>query len=476
MSKKKKSNHPVKPLSPENYIRQKARTLPIHVCWVNCHWEESKMANIIVSRKHTNGNVSLALFLVDLFCQGVKDTGFKFNISQIEYEEFLESINFPDDAFEEIDYNLAHNIIFAGYEFAMEYDIKPHKLFSSTTMLFLEEDNDDVELIDIECGYEGKPCIIAGPDNFDEMQDLYNRLAGQFGEDSIIFEDAVDDIDDEDFDIENEDFDDFIENEDLFEYQYQKEEEERTEDILKLKDLLTKEKLKGKDETQDAIIVTNRLFYNHFNLDEIIDTRNRISKLVWADIENSYIYDLLELNADTISEAANVANEFLSDSNNVKDSAKILNLIEQYPAYAFFKYMHILNLELLNPDLPNEEEIFELLEKYQKAHPDYFALKFKKDIYNMRVHHKSEFIEPLVLSNESLDDFFPDKELYHFFEYYNFIMALFEYYILQKDFLSIDSIANYLLTEQIDYVEEFNEIHFMNLMLKTEFCNMHYIS
>ncbi len=66
-------------LSPENYIRKKARTLPIRECLINSSWEDSQMANIYVVRNHVNGNVTVGLFLVDLLCLGIKDTFFLFN-------------------------------------------------------------------------------------------------------------------------------------------------------------------------------------------------------------------------------------------------------------------------------------------------------------------------------------------------------------------------------------------------------------
>jgi hypothetical protein len=37
-------------LSPENYIRQKARTLPLYECWINAEWNEGKMATLIVAQ------------------------------------------------------------------------------------------------------------------------------------------------------------------------------------------------------------------------------------------------------------------------------------------------------------------------------------------------------------------------------------------------------------------------------------------
>ncbi|PTN09620.1 plasmid pRiA4b ORF-3 family protein [Mangrovibacterium marinum] len=158
----KKKGKVVQMLSPENYIRQRARKLPVHECFITKGWEQSKEASIIISRKHTNGNFTVGFYLVDLLCLGVKDAHFKFNIPAYEYTDLLEYMHDSIDL-EAADYRLVHNVIFAGLEFAEDYGFKPSKGFSSTMQYFLNEDNDDVELLEIECGDHGQPMYVRGP-------------------------------------------------------------------------------------------------------------------------------------------------------------------------------------------------------------------------------------------------------------------------------------------------------------------------
>jgi hypothetical protein len=158
-SKKGKTN---RMLSPENYIRQRARLLPLHECFVNSGWKVAKMATLFVSRRHSNGNFTVGIYLADLFCQGVKDTGWRFNISAPEYESFVETLS-EKKSMEKIPYVLAHNIIFAAHEFAGECGIDSHPDFTGTTRFILEEDSDDIELIDIECGEDGVPVFMNSP-------------------------------------------------------------------------------------------------------------------------------------------------------------------------------------------------------------------------------------------------------------------------------------------------------------------------
>lgn len=191
-------------LSPAKYIQTKSRSLPIYECLINNNWDASKLANIIITRKHITGNITLSFYLVDLFCLGVKDSFYKFNIPIEEYLSLKEKIesNSPTD---QIEYNLAHNIIFAGYEYALDYGINPCKEFSTTTKYFLEEDDESIEIIDIDCGDEnGNPVLhineFSNPISTKKVIETLKKTAGE-GNFNVVFidDEFYDDDDDEDY-------------------------------------------------------------------------------------------------------------------------------------------------------------------------------------------------------------------------------------------------------------------------------------
>jgi hypothetical protein len=181
-------------LSPKKYIETQARKLPIYKCLVNEDWEGSRMADVVVMRQHINGNITLGLYLVDLLCLGIKDTYYKFNIPQSEAEE-----QFGDkmDHYIELDYELAHNIVYAGHDFAMEFEIPPHKDFSLTKNI-LEEDNDSVPLIEIPVGdkRDGKPHLVINP--YGQGKWALEKLIKNAGEDNYYYttEDDIKEADD----------------------------------------------------------------------------------------------------------------------------------------------------------------------------------------------------------------------------------------------------------------------------------------
>ncbi|MDR1154054.1 MAG: hypothetical protein LBL04_05030 [Bacteroidales bacterium] len=149
-------NKPVSiPTTVEAQIRTRARNLPIHKCYVNRDWEESQLAAIMITRKHTNGNITMGYFLVDLKLPGVKDCMYRFNESPLRMDERLEK---NPDLLEECDYTLAHNIIYSGLDFADDYGFAPHKNFK-TAQYILEEDTDDIPVIEVPLGDDGIPVL-----------------------------------------------------------------------------------------------------------------------------------------------------------------------------------------------------------------------------------------------------------------------------------------------------------------------------
>ena len=193
----------MKELSPKKYVETKARNLPIYKCFINRDWQSSKMANVIVMRRHVNGNVTVGIYLIDLLCLGVKDAHFLFNEPEDKVLDLFKN------SLQEVDYNLAHNIVYAGHDFAMEYDIQPHPDFK-TVRYILEEDDDNIPLIEVEVGdSKGLPSLILQPGQEFKYRNVYEKLTSKLGKDNFNyyvgdgFDEFEEDDDDEDEKISN---------------------------------------------------------------------------------------------------------------------------------------------------------------------------------------------------------------------------------------------------------------------------------
>ena len=109
--KKQKKQQGQQFLSPEQYIKQKARSLEIGACYVSNDIEEMGEGHVIVSRKHTGGRVSIAFYLVDIWCVGVKDSFYRLRLEDYEFKEMIDTYRL---GLRECSYDEAHNWIFGA--------------------------------------------------------------------------------------------------------------------------------------------------------------------------------------------------------------------------------------------------------------------------------------------------------------------------------------------------------------------------
>lgn len=165
----------------EKYFRTKARELPLHECLINEDWKEKGLATILISKKQPSGNYLIAVYLVDIFCLGVKNAIFHFNMSEHEYEETKDKM-FAQQPEIPCDIVFAHNLIYGAIDYAEELGFSPQKDFKIAEYA-LDPDLIDDGIDEIEFGKNGKPFYIAGPD--DNVNRIIRTLERTVGEDNF---------------------------------------------------------------------------------------------------------------------------------------------------------------------------------------------------------------------------------------------------------------------------------------------------
>ena len=143
-------------LSPEQFMRQRARLLEIGPCYVSDDMTSFGEGYVAVTRKHTGGRTSIAVYLIDTFCLGVKKSFYRLRLEDYELKEMLDDA--PD--MRECSYEEAHNWVYGAISWAEEAGIEPDKSFNITQYM-LEEDTDDIPLIEYEFGHQGKHLLMA---------------------------------------------------------------------------------------------------------------------------------------------------------------------------------------------------------------------------------------------------------------------------------------------------------------------------
>ncbi len=404
---KKKTGKVIQMLSPENYIRKKVRLLPIYKCLVNSDWEDGGFANLIVSRGHTNGNLSLCFYLVDLYCLGVKDTHFRFNITRSDFQELIEKGG--NDGFIEISYPLAHNIVYAGLEFAEEYGFKAHKDFNSITRFMLEEDTEDVELIDIECGRDDKPFFVSGP--FDDQVKInkilaqLEKTAGPGNYDYLL--DGEDEPDKNGFD-EDDEYIDELEGLSM---------EEIRDMFLNLK---AHQETLNEEDTYRLENVTDWLFEKMTDPELVDKYYEEYLEELDIELTSELIPDeMLGITAGTIQISPESRDLFMKifvdNADNPKQAHKLLekfrNLTPDIPA------SYYLELQILREE--DSPQFSQKLEEYYARFPDYSLIK---------INWLGELFLSEVLPKEYLDQtfsiqsIFPGRRKIHSLEMFNFLM------------------------------------------------------
>ena len=179
---RKKKN--VKPLfSPKKYIIEKARTFPIHKCYLG-EGGESGMYVAFVSRKQPSGKFLIASFVLDIWCLGIKNTLYEMGMDDEQMEELLEKLMGNLD-YKLVDPNYIQNLIYGALEYAEDLGFKPNRDFNITE--YVLDPADELEFIDIEFGKNGRPFYFAGPyDNVDKIIATLERNVGSDNFDFIL--------------------------------------------------------------------------------------------------------------------------------------------------------------------------------------------------------------------------------------------------------------------------------------------------
>lgn len=156
-----------------------SRSYPIHECLINPNWKEIGHARITISRKMSNNNLAFGVYLIDLFCLGLKDTLCNTDFHQLKYETELKAQEYFDSPAVECDLNLAHSIIYGSIRYAKKLGFLPQKDFKLSQFLLEPEQNIKLRH-DIQFGCEGRPLYIRGP--YDDMERIVRTLEKTVGD------------------------------------------------------------------------------------------------------------------------------------------------------------------------------------------------------------------------------------------------------------------------------------------------------
>lgn len=174
----------MKPLSPKKYIITKARHLPFYESFINSDWQDTGLATMLISRKMPSGNLIAGIYLVDVFCLGMKDAHYHFNLNKENYEDLLNKYTDSQSGIQPENINHLHNILYGAIDYAETFGFLPHKDFSIAEYI-LDPDLITDGIDEIEFGKDGKPFFIAG--SYDNYNLIISTLVKKVGEGNFDF-------------------------------------------------------------------------------------------------------------------------------------------------------------------------------------------------------------------------------------------------------------------------------------------------
>ncbi|HSH03676.1 MAG TPA: hypothetical protein VLL52_14250 [Anaerolineae bacterium] len=159
---------------------------PIRDCLISASWQDpTQLCQVVISREHSDeGWISVAAFIVDLGCLGVKNALLNLYESPQEYEtEYLLHMRNLQPLIE-ADINLAAKIVDTSIEYAQSLGFKPHP-DAKQSLRFFHDAHPEECTEEIPTGHEGQPFYVSGPD--DDVDRIIRTLNKNVGEGNYHF-------------------------------------------------------------------------------------------------------------------------------------------------------------------------------------------------------------------------------------------------------------------------------------------------
>ncbi len=135
---------------------------PVHECMIPEGLFDIGIGNILISRKMPNGNVAFSIFLLDVFCLGVKNASF-FIMSRYEYDDKIRRIKLDAD-FESLAPECVRKLVESAEAYAGELGFDPHPDYRSARKIFGDIETKKCPM-QFEFGKDGRPLFISGPND-----------------------------------------------------------------------------------------------------------------------------------------------------------------------------------------------------------------------------------------------------------------------------------------------------------------------
>jgi hypothetical protein len=161
-----------------------AARVPIHECYINeelmSPGYDQGMGTVIVSRLASSGMAAVGVYLLDVFCLGVKNS-FASLLTSEEYHQLLSQTSLQEPL-KKVEPAVAKKLIEDAVTYARNIGFEPHPDFRPARKL-LEDIDASACMMEFTFGDRGKPHFISGPNDspsrIGQIRDTLERTCGK---------------------------------------------------------------------------------------------------------------------------------------------------------------------------------------------------------------------------------------------------------------------------------------------------------
>ncbi len=159
-----------------------AHEYPFHGCWIMAGWRGAGITPVVVARLQEADRIMFGVYMVDLFCLGIKDAFAKTDYSLNRFDRELPQFCSGDP--KPCSIELAHEVIYGALEYAAKLGFHPHPDFTRLkTDLILDPPEAHPRVNHVAFGKDGKPFYVSGPfDDENKSRFVINTLKRTCGE------------------------------------------------------------------------------------------------------------------------------------------------------------------------------------------------------------------------------------------------------------------------------------------------------
>jgi hypothetical protein len=162
-SKRKEHRHTKTQRHSPNLVQQlrDAARAPVLHSWIPSDERTNGMGHVLISRELPNGSVAIGMFMVDLYCLGVKDA-FAQIVGKFTYEsKFAQNSEFRSRC-RAAQPAAARKLVEGAVAYAANLGLSPHSDYEVAKLIFGDIDPSACH-DEFEFGQNGKPHFMAGP-------------------------------------------------------------------------------------------------------------------------------------------------------------------------------------------------------------------------------------------------------------------------------------------------------------------------